>query len=213
MVLGAAIGGAVGNVPSWSDANTANSVGGVLAAMLEPAGGFGKFVIVLIGLSPLGNTSASLYSVSLNLQMMVPMFTRIPRALFSIVVAAIFIPVSIKAAVSFYNSLENFIGIIGYWSAAFVAAVLMEHVVFRRGDFATYKHSSWNTARELPSGIAGLSAAIASFGLVIPCMYENWYVGLIAETTGDIGFEMAFCITALLYLPLRYLEIRMRGRL
>jgi purine-cytosine permease-like protein len=180
MVLGAAIGGAVGNVPSWSDANTADSVGGVLAAMLEPAGGFGKFVIVLIALSPLGNTSASLYSVSLNLQMMVPMFTRIPRALFSIVITAIFIPVSIKAAVSFYNSLENFIGIIGYWSAAFVAAVLMEH---------------------------------ASFGLVIPCMYENWYVGPIAETTGDIGFEMAFCITALLYLPLRYLEIRMRGRL
>ncbi|TAQ89285.1 hypothetical protein B7494_g2368 [Chlorociboria aeruginascens] len=213
MTLGAAIGGAVHNVPSWSDGYDRDSVGGVLAAMLGSAGGFGKFVVFLIAMSPLGNTAASLYSVSLNIQMLVPILTRVPRALLAIGVTAVVIPVSIKAAVSFFNSLENFIGIIGYWSGAFVAAVLMEHMVIRKRDFSSYKQASWNVARELPSGTAALAAGISSFGMVIPCMYENWYIGPIAKTTGDIGFEVAFCITSILYIPLRYLEIRVRGRL
>ncbi|KAH0171237.1 cytosine-purine permease, partial [Aureobasidium melanogenum] len=48
LVLGAAIGGACPNVPSWQAGYDSTSVGGVLAAMLEPAGGFGKFVVVLL---------------------------------------------------------------------------------------------------------------------------------------------------------------------
>lgn len=51
-----------------------------------------------------------------------------------------------------------------------------------------------------------------SFGLVIPSMAQIWYTGPIARHTGDIGFEMAFVVTVLLYVPLRYLEIRILGR-
>ena len=213
MILGAAIGGAVANVPAWSDAYDAFSAGGVLAAMLEPAEGFGKFIVVILAFSAIGNTAASVYSVSLNLQMTVPFFVKVPRALFCIIIIAVVIPVSTKAAISFFNSLENFLGVIGYWSGAFIAAVFFEHAIFRKFDFSSYKQSSWNVAHELPSGIASLGAGIMSFGMVIPCMYENWYIGPIAETTGDIGFEMAFSITAILYIPIRYLEIRLRGHL
>lgn len=51
MILGAAIGGAVPNVPSWSAGYETNSASGVLAAMLHPAGGFGQFVTVLLAVS------------------------------------------------------------------------------------------------------------------------------------------------------------------
>src|SRR4051812_36053956 len=113
MVLGAAIGGATANVPSWSEGYDANSAGGVLAAMLTPAGGFGKFLVVVLSFSILGNISATMYSITLNFQILMPWLMRVPRFVFSIVVTAIVIPVAVRAASSFFNNLENFIGVIG----------------------------------------------------------------------------------------------------
>ena len=116
------------------------------------------------------------------------------------------VPISIKAAVDFFLNLENFIAIIAYWSAAMVAVLLAEHLVFRRGRYATYDHDAWNCAARLPPGVAALASGALSFGLVIPCMDQTWYVGPIAKRTGDIGFEVAFVITLVLYLPLRTVE-------
>ena len=212
MILGAAIGGATTNVASWAQGYESNSAGGVLAAMLQPAGGFGKFLVVILSFSILGNISATMYSITLNFQILLPWLMRVPRFLFSIVITAIVIPVSIRAAVSFFNNLENFIGVIGYWSAAFVAVIVVEHVLFRRADFAAYNAADWDKPSRLPSGIAALGAAACSFALIIPCMSQIWYTGPIAKTTGDIGFEMALAVTALLYVPFRTLEIKLMGR-
>merc|ERR1712093_559385 len=103
--------------------------------------------------------------------------------------------------------------LIAYWSAAFTAIVITEHVVFRKQNCDTYDHAIWNSRKDLPTGIAALGAAILSFGLVIPCMSQVWYTGPLAETTGDIGFEVALVLSAILYVPMRMLEIKIRGRL
>lgn len=66
---------------------------------------------------------------------------------------------------------------------------------------------------DLPWGVAALSAGISSFSLVIPCMQQVWFIGPIAKISGDIGFEVAFAVTAVLYVPFRALEIRLRGRI
>jgi NCS1 nucleoside transporter family len=211
MILGAAIGGAVPNVASWTQGYDTDSAGGVLAAMLEPAHGFGKFLVVLLAFSILGNIAATMYSITLNFQLLIPWLVHVPRALFAIVITAIVIPISIRAATSFFNNLENFIGIIGYWASAFVAVVIVEHAWFRKSDYSTYEHGIWNVYKRLPSGIAALAAGVCSFGMVIPCMAQIWYTGPIAVHTGDIGFEMAFVITAILYVPFRYLEIKLQG--
>ncbi|KAF2965584.1 hypothetical protein GQX73_g7992 [Xylaria multiplex] len=212
MTLGAAIGGAIGNVPAWEQGYERNSVGGVLAAMLLPTGGFGKFVVVLLSLSLLGNNAATMYSVTLNFQVLVPQLVRVPRYVFSIVITAILIPVSIKAAAEFLFSLQNFISLIAYWSAAFVAILLTEHVVFRKRRFDSYDHDAWNVASQLPWGAAALTASVLSFGLVIPSADQAWFTGPIAKTTGDIGFELAFVTTMVLYLPLRAVEKRICKR-
>jgi len=212
MVLGAAIGGAVPNVPSWSKAYDVDSVGGVLAAMLEPAGGFGKFLVVVLAFSILGNIAGTMYSITLNFQLLIPWLARVPRFVYSIVITAVIIPVSIFAAKSFFNSLENFLGVIGYWSAAFVAIVSIEHALFRHSNHSTYDHAIWTVAKALPLGLAAVTAGTLSFALVIPCMAQIWYTGPIAKYTGDIGFEMAFAVTAVLFIPLRYAEIKFCGR-
>lgn len=213
MILGAAIGAAVPNNPTWAEAYETGSVGGMFAAMLMPAGGFGKFLTVLLSLSTLGNIAASIYSITLNFQILAPVLSVIPRAFFSIVFIAIVIPVSMRAATSFFVSLHNFVGVIAYWAAAAVAVIVLEHLVFRKGRYESYDPALWNVRGKLPSGIAALGACALSFALVVPCMAQTWYVGPIAKTTGDIGFEVAFVLSGLLYLPLRAIEIRWRGGL
>ncbi|ORX94820.1 permease for cytosine/purines, uracil, thiamine, allantoin-domain-containing protein [Clohesyomyces aquaticus] len=214
MILGAAIGGATPNIPSWTAGYESNSASGILAAMMHPAGGFGRFVTVILAFSMLGNLSATMYSITLNFQMFLPFLFRIPRAIYSVIITAIVIGVAIEAAKSFFVNLENFIGVIGYWSAAFIGVVVVEHLVFRRSSFNAYTEdeNAWDDAKKLPLGSAAIGAAVLSFGLIVPGMSQIWFTGTIAEKTGDIGFEFALVVSALLYLPLRYVERKMSGR-
>ena len=213
LILGAAIGGVVPNLPAWEAAYQVTGIGGVMLEMLAPAGGFGKFILVLLALSVIGNISMSTYSISLNLQMFIPFFTRVPRFVFIFVTYVIMIPVAIQAAKEWEESLINFLGLIGYWAGCFCAVVIVETVVFRRMDYATFDHAIWNVGRKLPPGVAAMGACLCSMALVVPGMAAPWYTGPIAKTTGDIGFEMAFAVTAVCYLGFRWVEIRVRGQL
>ena len=121
------------------------------------------------------------------------------------------VPLSIVGAHKFYDALINFLGIIGYWASAYVAIVLVEHLYFRKNDPSHYDEKSWNVPARLPTGIAAIAAGLSSFAVVIPSMDQAWFVGPIAHSTGDIGFEVAFAASAILYLPFRWLEIRWRG--
>jgi NCS1 nucleoside transporter family len=214
MTLGAAMGGATPNMPDWQAGYEVNAASGVLAAMLHAAGGFGRFVTVVLGFSMLGNLAATMYSITLNLQMLVPWLFRIPRFVFSIVITAIVIGVAVEAAKSFFVNLENFLGVIGYWAAAFIGIILVEHLLFRRGSFIAYTKDdeAWDDTQKLPLGIAAVAAGISSLGLIVPGMSQTWFTGPIGKTTGDIGFEVAFVISALVYVPLRFMERKMTGR-
>ncbi|KAK7423814.1 hypothetical protein QQZ08_008857 [Neonectria magnoliae] len=212
MVLGAAIAGALPNEPDWEEAYGQSLVGGILAAMLASAGGFGKFVVVILSLTLLGNTGGTMYAITLNFQTLIPGLIKIPRYAFAIVVTVIVIPTAIRAQRDFFVNLENFIALIAYWSASFIGIVITEHLFFRRGNYASYDHAIWNVASHLPVGLAAITSGVLSFGLVVPCMAQAWWTGPIAKTTGDIGFEVAFVLSTLFYIPLRHLEKKVSGR-
>ena len=120
------------------------------------------------------------------------------------------IPLSIVGSTKFYDTLTNFLGLIGYWASAYGAVVLLEHLVVRRGRFAAYDLRHWNAPRRLPTGLAALGACALACALIVPSMDQVWFVGPFARTTGDIGFELAFVTTAVCYVPLRLLELRFR---
>jgi purine-cytosine permease-like protein len=96
-------------------------------------------------------------------------------------------------------------------TAMFVAVVCVEHLYFRKGDFARYDLRYWNEPSQLPLGAAAVGASVLSLFFIIPSMNQVWYTGPIARKAGDLGLETALTITALLYIPLRHLEIRWRG--
>lgn len=212
MTLGAAVAGAIPNNPAWQEQYDKYLVGGALAGMLSPAGSFGKFVLVILALTLLGNTCGTFYAVTLNFQTLLPVLARVPRYVFSILSTAIIIAVAIAAVDDFFESLENFASLIGYWSAAFVGIVTTEHIVFRKMKYDSYDHAIWKDASKLPLGIAAISAGVMCFGLVVPVMDQVWWQGPLAKKTGDIGFEVAFVLSALLYIPFRYAEKRFSGR-
>ncbi|KAJ7090589.1 permease for cytosine/purines, uracil, thiamine, allantoin-domain-containing protein [Mycena crocata] len=210
--FGALIGACLVSVPAWEAGYESGDVGGILDAMLSPAKGFGKFLTVLLALSVMGNVAATFYSISLNMQILIPALVVVPRYVFSILTTCIVIPLSIVGAHSFYTTLSNFLGLIGYWASAYIAIVLEEHFIFRKGDATRYDLADWNKPRKLPSGIAAIGAAMCGIGIAIPSMAQVWYTGPIAEHTGDIGFELAFIVALVVYPPLRWFEIRIRKR-
>lgn len=87
--------------------------------------------------------------------------------------------------------------------------VVVEHCLFRHNDPLAYDLSAWNVPRRLPWGLGALGASLGSIAVIIPSMDQSWYAGPIAKTTGDIGFEVAFAVTAVLYIPLRTIEIKL----
>ena len=61
--MGAAFAAAAPGVPSWSIGyQDGNDMGGLIAAVLAPAGGFGKFLLVLIALSTSSACAPTIYS-------------------------------------------------------------------------------------------------------------------------------------------------------
>jgi purine-cytosine permease-like protein len=123
------------------------------------------------------------------------------------------IPLAIVGSHRFYETLVNFLGLIGYWAAVYIAIILLEHKIFRRSNFSSYDLTQWNDPKRLPWGAAALGASIISIGLIVPSMEQVWFVGPIGKKTGDIGFEMGFALGGLAYIPLRWLEIKLSGRL
>ncbi|KAI0726995.1 NCS cytosine-purine permease [Fomitopsis betulina] len=208
--LGASLAIAAPSVPAWNEGYTNGNVGGLLEAVLSPVGNFGKFLTVMLALSATGNIAMTLYSFCMSFQVFIPQAVYVPRYFFSVLATAIIIPLAIVGQHKFYDTLSNFLGLIAYWSSAYCAVVITEHLVIRRASFATYDLRYWNDYRRLPLGLAAIGACVLSVGLIVPSMDQVWYVGPIARVTGDIGFELAFVTTALCYVPLRMLELRHR---
>ncbi|KAH9840946.1 uncharacterized protein C8Q71DRAFT_854794 [Rhodofomes roseus] len=154
-------------------------------------GNFGKFLTVMLALSATGNIAITLYSFCVSFQVFIPQAMYVPRYFFSVLAIAIIIPLSIVGQHKFYDALSNFLGLIGYWSTAFCAVVI-------------------NDYRRLPLGLAAIGACLLACSLIVPSMDQVWFVGPFAKTTGDIAFELAFVATALFYVPLRLVELRLR---
>jgi len=213
-MLGAAFAASAATVPAWKTGfDNGNSVGGLFEAVLSPAGGFGKFLTVLVALSIPSACAPTMYTFASSFMTVSPYATRIPRYVFTVISEAILIPVAIIGATHFYTTLTDVLSIIGYWSTVFAAIIIAEHMLFRKSDFGAYDLDDWNKPGRLPLGAAALAAFLCAFGIIIPCMSQTWYTGPIAKSgTGDIGIFVGFGVACVLYPALRVAERKWRRR-
>lgn len=209
-LIGAAFAAAAPGVPSWAAGyDNGNDLGGLVSAVLEPTGGFGKFLVVLMAIGIAAPCAPTMYSFGMSLMNVSSVFAKVPRYATAIIATGICIPLALVGQTQFYGVVVICIDIVGYWCASFAGIVLTEHIVFRRCDFARYKLEDWDQPQKLLPGVAALVSFFASFAIIVPCMAQTFYVGPIAKTTGDIGVLVGFSGASVLYWALRPLEARL----
>jgi purine-cytosine permease-like protein len=69
-------------IPNGGEIYSSNGIG-LLATVLEPWGGFGKFLLVILSLSVIADNVPNTYSAALSIQALAPAFQLIPRAVSS----------------------------------------------------------------------------------------------------------------------------------
>lgn len=111
--LGLAVATAITNNPDFAAAYDDNAVGGLLAQVLfPPLGGFGKFCLVILALSIVGNNCPNIYSLSFSLQILTHYAQYIPRFLWTFVGTVIYCAIAIPGYDHFESVLENFMLVI-----------------------------------------------------------------------------------------------------
>jgi NCS1 nucleoside transporter family len=216
-MLGLAIATATINSPAYADAYASDAVGGLLHQVLvPPLGGFGKFCLVILALSIVGNNCPNIYSLTFSLQILTHHAQRVPRFLWTFVGTAVYIAIAIPGYDHFESVLENFMLVIGYWLAIYTAIGLPEHFIFK-GGFSGYEPQNYDNPKRLPPSIAALAAFCFGVMGAVMGMAQVWFIGPIGKLIGtgyggDIGFELAFAFAFVTYIPFRYFEKRAFGR-
>ena len=86
IMLGAAFAAAAPAVPAWEAGfDNGNSVGGLVEAVLAPAGGFGKFLTVLIALFIPSACAPTMYTFASSCMAVAAVFARVPRWVYAVV--------------------------------------------------------------------------------------------------------------------------------
>ncbi|KAH9942946.1 purine-cytosine permease [Amylocystis lapponica] len=189
--------------PAYADAINSGNTGSLVAQVLSPWHGGGKFILVLLAFSVVANNIPNTYSAGLSAQTLGRPFAMVPRFFWH-----------------FDAILSNFLSILSYWTAFFIVIVAEEHFIFRRwnGPLGGYNLDDYDTPSKLPMGFAGVIAGCCGVAGAVVGMSEAWYTGPLGLKAGadgigaDLGFELAAAFAAVSFPPLRWLEIRLTGR-
>ena len=193
------------SVSIWNKAFTNGSVGGLLAAVVNPLGGLGTLILVLLGLSIVANNIPNDYSLGLSMQVLGRAFQRVPRYVWTFIGAVIYVLIAIIGSSNFSGTLDNFLLLVGYWLAPWSIILVIEHFVFRHGR---YNVDDWNTRSRLPIGWAAMvSMAIGLVGVYLGASQSLFTGPIAAFLKTDIGFELGLVLAAIAYLILRRVEL------
>ncbi|KAL7815113.1 permease for cytosine/purines, uracil, thiamine, allantoin domain-containing protein [Trichoderma gracile] len=214
MVAGCVVASGFHNKPEWSDAYD-QGLGYLIQEVLYPRG-FAKFLLTLLVLSGINTNVISIYSAAISFQQLARPFGAIPRFIWTIFCFLCILALALGGREQLNAYLQNFLSLLGYWCTSYAIILFQEHFIFRKGSFANYDLDNWNNPAKLPLGIG----ASVAFGLGIVAwvmgMDETWFIGPLAKTIGmnggDVANEFTFVVTALTYLPARYLELKYFGR-
>ncbi|HEX7736621.1 MAG TPA: cytosine permease [Ktedonobacteraceae bacterium] len=194
-------------------------IGSLFNHVLSPLGGFGSFLVFLLALSIIANNIPNDYSLGLTIQVFGRFWQRIPRYVWTLIGAIIYVILALVVARNFAETLNSFLLLIAYWLGPWAIILITEHFVIRKGS---YNVSDWNTPGKLPVGWSALVAmAIGLFGAFLGfaqtwIINDNFYPimgligGLVNKDHGgmDVGFEVGVVFALVAYLILRPIETR-----
>ncbi|KAI9801864.1 MAG: hypothetical protein M1833_002178 [Piccolia ochrophora] len=212
LLLGAGLASATYTNPALSAAyNT--SPGALIAAGYADLGGFGKFCAVLLALGLVSNMVAPTYSAGIEAQILGRYAARVPRIVWNTVGIIAYTACALAGRNELAHIFENFLALMGYWVAIWMAIAAEEEFIFRRpGSGRGFDWTAWNERDKLPIGLAAGVAFVVGWVGAVLCMAQIYYIGPIAGKVGDHGADMGnyvgFSLAAIFYPPLRVLELK-----
>lgn len=213
-MIGIGLASGVNNDPEWSAAGA--GTGALIVAGFNQLGGFGKFCSIIVALGLIANMVPPVYSSGIDFQILGRYPAMVPRFIWNAFGVVVFAVCALAGRDSLANIFTNFLALMGYWVAIWLAITLEEHLIFRRRRHPKYVFEDWNAQRKLPVGIAALAAFLVGWAGAILCMTQVYYTGPISLAIsgygGDLGNYVGFAWAALVFPPLRYFELRRLGR-
>ncbi len=153
----------------------------------------------------LGGISANVLNIYSGAMSFVALGIRLPLALRRAIVALVFGAIGFVVALSGLHDAatkyNNFLLVIAYWIAPWLAVMFCDRVLRRRQEPAAIERLLFDTRHE---NWAGPVAMAVGMGLSI-WLFSNQteYVGLVPKhvpSVGDLTFEVGFVVTAVIYL-------------
>ncbi len=192
--------------------------GQLLAFALQPLGSFGGVLVFLLALSIIANNIPNDYSLGLSVQVLGGWWQRVPRYLWTLIGAIVYVIFAIAIAGNFNETLASFLLLVAYWLGPWAIILIVEHFIIRKGR---YNVEDWNNPRRLPIGWAAMvSMLIGLFGVFLGFAQvitlngvqhpiTGFVGGLINKPFGmDVGFELGVVLSLVAYLILRPIELR-----
>ena len=88
----------------------------------------------------------------------------------------------------------NFLALMGYWIAIWIALTLEEIFIFRG---SSWHWDAWNQKESLPHGYAALIAFLIGWAGAILSMAQVWYIGPFARMVGVYGADVSTPVKSL----------------
>ena len=165
------------------------SQGALIVEGLSSLGNFGKFLSVIILLSLVANTIGPSYSIGIDFQILARFAQKIPRFVWNTCGVIIYTVCALAGRNSLSEIFTNFLALMGYWVAIWIAITLEEQFIFRRR--IAFDWTAWNQPEKLPLGVAALVAFLVGWAGAILCMAQVWYIGPIAAEVGEYGADVS----------------------
>jgi NCS1 nucleoside transporter family len=134
--------------------------GDLLAGVAAPLGTFGTVLVALLALSTIANNIPNDYSLGLSMQVLGKWFMRVPRYIWTLIGAVVYIVLSVGLVATgsnFNQTLNSFMLLVAYWLGPYAIILVIEHFVYRRGR---YNVDDWNTRSRLPLGWAAIVSMV-----------------------------------------------------
>ena len=214
-IIGVGIATGVANVPEWSAAYEISS-GALLLEAYSGLSGFAGFCVVILALGSVTNNAPCTYAAANTFQTLGRYTKAIPRWFWCVVITIIELVCSVAGRNDLFAIFQNFLPLMAYWTAPWVTIAFLEHVLFRKLRGVPFDWAQWENKKKLPVGAAALLSWLIGWAGAIVGMYQVWYTGPIALEVGghgaDIGPWLSIAWCGIVYVPLRWFELKKFGR-
>lgn len=213
LLLGIGIASGISSQPSWAAADEV-SPGALLVAAYAPLGAFGHFCAIILMLGIIGNNVPGTYACGLGLQCLGSWFLKVPRMVWTTLSVVVYTICGAVGQNYLYDIFQNFLSLMGYWITIWIAITLEEQLIFRKHTGFIWE--DWNNRKRLPVGLAAFCSFVIGWAGAVICMDQVYFVGPISKLIGDDGSDIGLFVgsswAALVFPPLRWLEIKYIGR-